>query len=217
MPISPHRLRSVDGRLRRWLHARFRLDQRHLGRLGRAHDDMMAEIAAFDGRAAKSSPHALRQDRGAGPLPPWPPEPRRHPHRDLHGEAARVARRRLVDAWPPPGCRTWKTSPAASPWPAPSRCALPCWKRPRPAPPPASPRARALQSQLLPGGHEGPRTPPAALALRWPHQMVRAAPDDWAVGEGRTCWSWPIACSSATNAMLEKTRWPYLCQAPLQK
>lgn len=32
------RLRPVDGRLRRWLHARFRLDQRHLGRLGGTHD-----------------------------------------------------------------------------------------------------------------------------------------------------------------------------------
>ncbi len=105
--------------------------------------DMMAEIAAFDGRTAQNRrPRALRQDRGAAAPGAAAAVAAGCAPEDIlietsTAEAARVARRRLVDALAAAGVQDVEDI-AGRITVACAQQALPCWKRPRPAPPPAT-------------------------------------------------------------------------------
>ncbi|MFR5828992.1 MAG: UvrD-helicase domain-containing protein, partial [Adlercreutzia equolifaciens] len=147
----------------------------------------MAEIAAFDGRTAKivgparsGKTEALLRRAAAAVAAGCAPE-------DIlietsTAEAARVARRRLVDALAAAGVQDVEDIAGRITVACAQQVCLAVLETPEPAPPPPTPACSRPRVQLLPGGHD---PSPLALGAR-PYQaaVVRARPRG-RLGRGR--------------------------------
>ena len=135
-------------------------------------------------------------------------------------EAARVARRRLVDALAAAGVQDVEDI-AGRITVACAQQVLPCWKRPRPAPPPATLPACSRPSSATSSLEDMKTlgTPARRLRSELGHikkQWCALAPeDDWAVGEEKDVLELAHRLLGATNAMLEDEV-AYLCGRYLQ-